>query len=127
MKQTFTFRYDPAATPQDLFARFERAMKTGKPDIRRHELSSNSISALLSLMTASRIHLFYAIANSRPESLYALAKGINRDQANVLKEAKLLEGIGLIKLVAEADGGRERLRPISRYYRIVFDFGMAAR
>jgi hypothetical protein len=38
---------------------------------------------------------------------------------------KALEGLGLIKLIPEKDGERERLRPVASYDRIVFDFGAA--
>ena len=123
--KTFTFRYDPKATPKDLFARLKEAAKTRVPDIRRDEMSSNSISAILGTMTAGRIQLFYAVADQHPDSMYQLAQFLKRDSANVLRDLKTLEGVGLIKLTSEKDGERERLRPIATYDRIVFDFGAA--
>lgn len=123
--KTFTFRYDPKATPNDMFARLQKAAKTRVPDIQRHELSSNSISALLGTMTAVRLQLFYTIADQHPDSMYHLAQILKRDSANVIRDVKALEGIGLIKLLPEKDGERERLRPVTVYDRIVFDFGAA--
>ena len=123
--KTFTFRYNPKATPKDLFARVEQAAKTGVPDLEKDELSSNSINALLSTMTAGRIQLFYAIANQNPDSMYQLAQLLERDHPNVIRDVKVLEGVGLVKLVAEKDGERERMRPVALYERIIFDFGKA--
>lgn len=123
--KTFTFRYDPSATPNDLFARVARAAKTGVADIRKDVTSSNSIHAILSAMTEGRLQVFYAVADHRPTSMYQLAQVLKRDQANVLRDVKALEAMKLIKLMSEMDGDRERLRPVANYDRIVFDFGAA--
>jgi predicted transcriptional regulator len=123
--KTFTFRYDPTATPDDLFARVERAATKGIVDIRKDETSSNSIHAILSSMTEGRLQVFYAIADQKPTSMYQLAQLLKRDQANVLRDLKSLEAMKLVKLVEEKDGDRERLRPVANYDRIVFDFGAA--
>ena len=123
--KTFTFRYDPSATPNDLFARVARAAKTGVADIRKDVTSSNSIHAILSAMTEGRLQVFYAVAVHQPSSMYQLAQVLKRDQANVLRDVKALEAMRLIKLVSEMDGDRERLRPVANYDRIVFDFGAA--
>ncbi len=125
--KTFTFRYDPKATPSEIFARLEKAVKTRVPDIQQHELSSNSISALLGTMTAVRIQLFYTVADQRPDSMYHLAQILKRDPANVIRDVKVLEKIGIIQLVSEKDGERERMRPVTVYDRIIFDFGAAGR
>lgn len=124
--KTFTFRYDPKASMDDTFERMKKAAKTGTPDIHDDELTSNSFEALLSSMTAGRVELFYAVANHKPDSIYQLAQLLKRDQANVLRDVKTLEGMGLLKLVPEKDGERERLRPVANYDRILFDFGATA-
>lgn len=123
--KTFTFRYNPKSTPKDLFSRLEKAAKSGVANIEKDEASSNSINAMLSTMTAGRIQLFYAIADQKPESMYELAQLVNRDHANVIRDVKVLEGLGLVRLEAEKNGERERLRPIALYDRLVFDFGEA--
>ena len=123
--KTFTFRYDPSATPNDLFARVARVAKTGVADIRKDVTSSNSIHAILSAMTEGRLQVFYAVADHQPTSMYQLAQVLKRDQANVLRDVKALEAMKLIRLVSEMDGDRERLRPVANYDRIVFDFGAA--
>lgn len=122
---TYTFRYDSTATPDDLFASVRRAAKTGVPDVRENETSSNSIHAILSSMTEARLKLFYVIVDQRPNSVYQLAQLVSRDHANVPRDVKALEMMGLIRLVSEKNGEGERLRPVASYDRIVFDFGAA--
>jgi predicted transcriptional regulator len=123
--KTFTFRYQSKATPKDLFARLEKAAKTRIRDVEKDEASSNSIPAILSTMSAGRIQLFYTIADQKPESMYQLAQFLSRDPANVTRDVKVLEGLGLIELVIEKDGERERSRPVALYDRLIFDFGQA--
>lgn len=124
--KTFTFRYDPKETPDNLFLRLERAANTGVSDVSKDEMSSNSIHAILSTMTEGRLQVFYAIADHKPTSMYQLAQLIKRDSANVLRDVKVLEGMKLVNLISEKDGDRERLRPVANYDRIVFDFGGVA-
>ncbi|OFZ82882.1 MAG: hypothetical protein A2603_11825 [Bdellovibrionales bacterium RIFOXYD1_FULL_55_31] len=50
---------------------------------------------------------------------------MKRDHANVLRDVKVLERLGLIQLVTEKEGERERMRPVALYDRIIFDFGDA--
>lgn len=126
--KTFTFRYDPTATPDALFADITRAARGGGTtvhSIQKDEMSSNSIHAILSVMTEGRLQLFYAIADHQPASLNQLAQILKRDQANVLRDVRTLEAMKLVALLTERDGERERLRPTVNYDRIVFDFGAA--
>ena len=125
--KTFTFRFDPKASMDGMFDRFKEAAKSRKPQIRSDEMRSNSVAAMLSSMTAGRIELFYTIANSKPDSVYQVAQLLKRDAANVLRDVKILEGIGLVSLITEKDGGRERSRPVADYDRILFDFGAASK
>ena len=125
--KTFTFRYDPKATPEDLFEKLEQAAKKGRGDIRKDEMSSNSIHAILSAMTEGRLQVFYGIADHEPGSMYQLAQVLKRDSANVLRDVKTLEAMKLVQLISEKDGDRERLRPVANYDRIVFDFGASGK
>ena len=125
--KTFTFRYDPNASVNSMFNDFEQAIKTKKKEIHSDEIISQSIEAILSSMTKTRLDLFYCIANEKPVSLYQLAQILNRDQANVLRDAKALEEIGVIELKNIQDGNREKLTPVALYDRIVFDFGEASK
>lgn len=123
--KTFTFRYDPGASLGIMFKDMQRALRSRKPDVREDEVVSNSIEALLESASPARMKLFYIIAQERPESVYRLAQLANRDPANVLRDARALEGIGLIRLLLEKTGERERVRPVAQYDRVVLDFGPA--
>ncbi len=108
-----------------MFSRLEKAARSRVPDIEKDEASSNSINAMLSTMTAGRIQLFYTVADQKPDSMYHLAQILERDHANVIRDVKVLEGLGLVRLDARKDGERERLQPVALYDRLIFDFGKA--
>lgn len=46
---------------------------------------------------------------------------LNKDQSQVLKDTKTLESLGLIKLVPNKDGKRERSKPEPLYEKIIFE------
>jgi len=85
-------------------------------------LICDSMEAMLKLMSKSRFDVFAAIVEGRPSSLYELAKRLGKDGGNVLRDAKALASLGLIKLVTIKDGNRERLKPQAIYDKIVFEF-----
>ena len=73
-------------------------------------------------MSKSRFDVFAAIVEHKSESLYELAKVLDKDASNVLRDAKALELLGLIKLIPTKDGDRERLKPVANYDKIRFEF-----
>ena len=88
-----------------------KAARTGKPDLRPDELVSRSLKGLLTVASESKLELFETILKEKPVSVYALAEKVGKNQSYVLKEVRVLEGLGLIRLHRENEGGRERLRP----------------
>ena len=58
----------------------------------------------------------------KPDSLYELAEVLGKDQANVLRDVRSLEMLGLIKLVSVKDGDRGRFKPEALYDKIVMEF-----
>lgn len=125
--KTFTFRYDSKAKNlKDLGAAMLKAARSRKPDVQPEgEIRSGSFKALLSVATENRLTMFRTIVQSKPSSLLELAEVLEKDQAYVLKEARVLEGLGLIELRREMSEGREKVRPVALYDRIVLDFEMA--
>ncbi len=122
--KTFTFKLDTSISLRGMFNDFKEVMATpGKTAIEKDSITSQTIEAILTSMTKSRLDLFYCIARSKPGSLYELAKILDRDQANVLRDTKALEAMGIIKLNPTKEHGRDKLEPIALYDRIVFDFG----
>jgi len=57
-----------------------------------------SISDLNKILTPARIRLIRTIKKKNPRSISVLAKLLGRDRANVYRDLKYLEGLGLISL-----------------------------
>jgi predicted transcriptional regulator len=119
--KTFTFRYEPIPWKEASRA-MHRVAKTGVSDIRANEMACDSLESMLKIMSKTRFELFAAIVEHRPGSLLELAKKTDKDQAQVLRDARTLEALGLIELVQSSDGGRQKLRPKALYDKIVFEF-----
>ncbi len=119
--RAFTIRYEKHPRKSVLDA-MKRAINTGLPDVRGDELICDSMEAMLKIMTRSRFEAFAAIVEGKPGSVYELAKLLDKDQGNVLRDVKALESLGLIKLKAVKDGERERLMPIPLYDKIILEF-----
>ena len=118
--KTFTFRYIPDEL--SLSKRVKKAVG-GTPYVKPDELVSKSLKTLLQLITESRLEIFGAIFREKPNSIYALAEKMGKSQPFILKEVHTLESLGLIRLVRELDGNRERLRPVALYSKVVIDCG----
>ena len=119
--KTFTFRYEDKPLKK-AFARMRKVIETGIPDIRENEMTCDSLHSMLDVMSKSRFETFAAIVDHRPGSLYELAKVLDKDQAQVLRDARALEALGLIQLESVQEGRREKLKPKARYGRITFEF-----
>jgi predicted transcriptional regulator len=59
------------------------------------------------------------ISKHGPESLYELAKLVDKNQAYIYRETKILEKLGLVDFIKAESGGRKRVRPQNRYAQIV--------
>ncbi len=123
--KTYTFRYDPDNNLDRTFDIMEEVIRTGVPHLRPDEITTNSLESMLETASANRMKLFYTIAEAKPASVYQLAQILGRDPANVLRDVRYMESVGLIELVMEKTGERERARPVTKYDRIVLDFGVA--
>ena len=118
--KTFTFKYNPG---EPSVAKRIKDAVTGKPHVRPSELVSADLKDLLQIASESRLELFEAILREKPSSIYELADSLGKSQPYILKEVRVLEALGLIRLNREYDGGRERIRPEALYSKIVIDCG----
>lgn len=116
----FRFRYERNPKKSVLSA-MKRAIRTGLPDVRDDEVVCDSMASMLKLMSKSRFDIFAAIVEHKPGSLQELARVMEKDPGNVLRDAKALEGLGLIRLV-QVRGNRARLKPEALFDKIVFEF-----
>lgn len=117
--KTFTFRFAP--DEPSVGTRIKKALK-GERYVRPDELVSRNLAVLLQMATQTRLEIFYMIVKNKPHSIYELSEKLEKSQPYILKEVKILEGLGLITLKKELDGNRERLRPVALYSNIIFDF-----
>ena len=56
---------------------------------------------------------------------FELSQIMNKDLGYISKEVRVLESIGLIELVKDSSGVREKIKPVAQYDRIVLDFDLA--
>ncbi|MDO8509276.1 MAG: HTH domain-containing protein [Nanoarchaeota archaeon] len=78
----------------------------------KKEFDFEGISALRKLLSNEKAKLLNIIKTKKPNSIYELAKILNRDLKAVKRDIKLLERFGFIDLIAEKSGERERLKPV---------------
>src|SRR5947209_1953169 len=116
--KNFTFKYDPTISLTKMGEEILAVVRTGKPSVHLHQVSFASIKDITEEFLSPRPKLFACLVEKQPQSLYQLAKLLNRDYANVYKDVKSLVAMGIIKLTKEG----ERMRPVPLYQQIVFDF-----
>lgn len=120
--RVFKFRYQKGVRKRVL-SEMREVMRSGIPKVHNDEMLCDSLESLFRCFSKSRMEAFMAIVEHRPESVYELAQILEKDQANVLKDVKVLEGIGLIKLVPVKDGNREKLKPEPLYDLVSVEMG----
>jgi predicted transcriptional regulator len=118
--KTFTFRYDPHPR-KSAMSSIQKSIKTGAIDIDQDSITCKSMDDMMKLMTKSRFQVFAAIVEKTPESLTELANILEKDLGNVLRDAKVLESLGLIKLKKSPGRRGEKVKPFALYQRIVFE------
>jgi predicted transcriptional regulator len=74
-----------------------------------------------SLMPRARFETFTAIVENNPKSIYELAKTLGKDEANVLREVRALEGLGLVEIKESTESGRKSLKPKPLFSKVVFE------
>jgi len=129
--EVFIFRYDPHSSFESMFEEFWEAVDGKIEVVEPHIVRSNSIEALSTNMTKNRLRLFATLVEKKPANLTELAHLLQKDYALVRRDARILEGMGLIKLkkvVKEAQNSQgsgikfNEVKPIALYKRIIFDF-----
>ena len=76
------------------------------------EYDFEGIAALRNLLSNEKARLLHVIKTKKPSSLYNLAKLVSRNFKSVKDDIAVLERFGLIDLMAEKSGKRQRLRPV---------------
>jgi len=121
--EIFIFRYDPNSSFESMFEEFWEAVDGKKQSLEPHVIRSNSIEALTTNMTKSRLRMFEAIVEKNPVNIEELANFLHKNYNLVRRDAHILEAMGIIKLErTEKEKGYKTIKPIALYKRIVFDF-----
>lgn len=76
------------------------------------EYDFEGLALLRKLLSNEKARLLHTIKKKNPKSLYALAKLVKRDFKSVSDDMKVLEKFGLVEMIAEKTGKRERLKPM---------------
>jgi len=74
-----------------------------------HDFSD--IMILRKLLSNEKAKILYTLKNSKPKSIYQLAKSLGRDFKSVRDDVKLLEKFGFVEFHAGKTGKRESLIP----------------
>jgi len=75
-------------------------------------INFSGITALRQLLSNEKARILHVLSNKKPESIYALAKILERDFKSVRKDVELLKNFDLVNLIREGKGKRQRLRPV---------------
>lgn len=95
------------------------ALFEGKPlKHRKHVLNFGNVETFKKIMSAHRLEILIAISRIKPESVYQLAKFLDREYAHVLKDCKSLETFGFIKLVMSKTAKKQSIP------QLIFDYDL---
>ena len=72
----------------------------------------SGISALRQVLGNEKARILSFLKSKKPDSIYSLAKQLNRGFKGVYQDVKLLERFGFIELINDKTGDRNRLRPV---------------
>ena len=82
-----------------------------KSGLSKKEFDFDGILALRQLLSNEKARVLHAIKHDKPNSIYNLAKKLERGFKAVNDDVKLLERFGFIELTEEKTKNRKRLRP----------------
>ncbi len=97
--------------------KLKKAIQTGHPQTQPlNELRFATVGAYQQVMSDQKYAILATIYKHKPQSIYKLAKILGRTTQNVLRDCRVLEGHGFIKLEKIGDG-RKTMAP-----RLAFDY-----
>ena len=76
------------------------------------EYEFEALSSLRKLLSNEKAKIMHVIKTKKPKSMYELAKFVGRDFKSVSDDISLLKRFGLVEMIAEKTGKRERLKPV---------------
>jgi predicted transcriptional regulator len=97
-----------------------KAVAKGKTVKPQSVISFESLKTMRKFITDERLRILKAIRKYRPDSIYELAKILNRDAKNVTDDVHYLSELGLIEIKKTKDG-RQKTKPVVNYEKILVE------
>ena len=98
---------------------FFKKTKTSKEDY-----NFSGIFALRQLLSNEKARILHTIKEQKPNSIYELAKKLNRGFKSVSDDLKLLERFGFVEFVHEKTKKRVRHKPLIVVDKIIINFSV---
>lgn len=83
-----------------------------KPGISKKDFDFEGIASLRQLLSNEKARILHVIKHDHPQSIYDLAKKLDRGFKSVNDDVKLLKRFGFIDLIEETTKKRARLKPV---------------
>ncbi len=84
------------------------------------EIIVTGLETIAKIFSKTRMEILQVIITKKPQSIYELAKMVDRDFKNVHSDVQFLNKVGLIKLKETGDK-RNGLKPVAKYSGIELD------
>jgi predicted transcriptional regulator len=115
IKSTDAFLEEAKSTMKKIMAGEKVSMKRG--------LYFENLDAMKKALTPKRLELLHTVKEKRPQSVYELAKGMNRDLKNVTQDLAFLERLGLVEL-KKTKNKRAKTTPSVEYDKILLEIAV---
>lgn len=102
------------------FAETWKKLEGGKKVKKEEGIYFDSINTMRSVLTNSRLLILKTIRERHPQSVYELAKILDRDLKNVNQDLKLLAEIGLVT-IEKTEDDKKRVIPHVDYGKILLE------
>lgn len=104
----------------DDFVQVAKAVKAGKAVEPRKGTYVADVETARAIFTEGRLKIIQILKLKSPQSIYALAKLLDRDFKNVYEDVTFLSQLGILK-IEEASTGRKQKKPILLCDKILFE------
>jgi len=115
IKSTEAFLEEAKSTMKKIMA--------GEKVSRKKGLYFENLDAMRKVLTPKRLELLHTVKEKRPQSIYELAKVMNRDLKNVTQDLAFLERLGLVELKKTKDK-RAKTTPSVEYDKILLEIAV---
>lgn len=102
------------------FVEVAKTVKAGKDVHPRKGTYVADAETARAIFTEGRMKIIRILKSKSPQSIYALAKLLNRDFKNVYEDVVFLTQLGILK-IEEATSGRKQKKPVLLCDKILFE------